>query len=201
MPGKRWPNQSIVSNRVFFAFFCYTFLKIPWAFSSKKSGLRDIKGPVSWPDDPFFIVVAGFLLFFLAGALFYIMSRKRKKIRFSPPLPHEAAYKALEALQRRDFIRQGRIQEYHEELSNIMRRYLESRFLYRAPQMTKEECLLTIQTQKELSSEQRTLLRDFLHDCDLVKFAGYKPRFEELERSFKTGRKIIDQTKEEPVLR
>ncbi len=201
MPGKRWLNRSIVSKGVFFTFFCYTLSEIPCAFSSEKPGLRDIKGPVPWLYDSFFILLAGFLVFFLAGTLFFIMARKRKRIRQPTVLPHEAAYQAFEALQKRNLIRQGRIQEHYEELSNIIRRYLESRFSYPASQMTKEECLLTDQTQKQLSSEQRTLLKDFLHDCDLVKFARYTPQFEEMDKSFQTGRKIVDQTKEEPALR
>jgi len=201
MRGKRRLNQRILYKKVFLPLVCFSLLKIPCAFSSDESSLRDIKGPIPWPDHSFFIVVAGFLLLFLAGVLLYIMARKRKTIRVPSPLPHEAAYEALEALRRRDLIRQERIQEYYEELSNIIRRYLENRFSYRASQMTKEECLLTIQTQKEFSSEQRTLLRDFLHNCDFVKFAGYRPQFEEMEKSLKTGRDIIDQTREEPVLR
>ncbi len=202
MPGKRWLNRGIVSKGVFFAFFSYPLSEISCAFSSEKTGLRDIKGPVPWPFDFFLIVAAGLaFLLLVTGAFFYFIARRKTDLRPPSSLPHEAAYEALEALERRDLIRQGRIQEYYEELSNIIRRYLESRFSYRASQMTKEECLLTIQTEKALSPEQRTLLRDFLHDCDIVKFAGYKPQPEKLESSLQTSRKIVDVTKEEPSLR
>ncbi len=201
MPGKRWLNHSIVLARTLFAFFCFTLLETPCAFSSEKSGLRDIKGPVTWPHDLFLIVAAGFFLFFLTGSFFYVIARKKKNLRPTFLSPHEAAYKALEALSTRDLLQQGRVQEYYEELSNIIRRYLESRFSYRVPEMTTEEFRLTIQINEEFSPERRTLLGDFLRHCDLVKFAGYRPQFEEMERSLKVGRKIIDQTKEEPVLR
>ncbi len=201
MPGKRWSNQGIPSKGVVFAFFYHTLSEIPCAFSSEKPGLRDIKGPVPWPYDSLLIVAAGFVFLLLLTGGFFYLARRKKDSRPSCSLPHEAAYEAFETLQRRDLIRQGRIQEYYEELSNIIRHYLENRFSYPASHMTKEECLRSIQIQKALSSEEETLLRDFLHNCDLVKFAGYRPQFEEMDKSIQTGRKIVNATKEEPSLR
>lgn len=200
MVGRGGFNQRIVLARNLFLFFYLILLETPYALTAEKSDLRDIKGPITWSHDFFLIVVAVFLLIFLTGALLYVLLRRKKNLTILSPLPHEVAYEALQALRRKDLIKQGKVQDYYVELSNIIRRYLEHRFSDLISEMTTEECLLTIQDKKEFSSERRTLLRDFMSHCDLVKFAGYIPSLEEMERSLKEGQKIIDQTKEQPVL-
>ena len=200
MVDKRGVNQSIVLTRNLFLSFYFILLETPCALSAEESNLRDIKGPIAGGHDFFLIVAIVFLLIFLTGALFYALLRKKKNLRLPSPLPHEVAYEALQTLGRREFIKQGKVQEYYVELSKIIRRYLEHRFSSHISEMTTEECLLTIQDKKEFSSEERIRLNDFLSHCDLVKFAGYIPSSEEMEWSFKEGQKIIDQTKEQPKL-
>ena len=55
---------------------------------------------------------------------------------------------------------------------SIIRRYLEDRFELRAPELTTEEFLTVAGTPVLLSHEHQKLLRDFLRQADLVKFAG-----------------------------
>jgi hypothetical protein len=200
MVDRRGVNLGIVLPINLFLFFYLILLETPCTLSAEKSDLRDIKGPITGSHDFFLIVAIVFLLIFLTGALFYALLRKKKNLRLPSPLPHEVAYEALQTLGRREFIKQGKVQEYYVELSNIIRRYLEHRFSCHISEMTTEECFLTIQDKKEFSSERRMLLKDFLSHCDLVKFAGYIPSSEEMERSLKEGQKIIDQTKEKAVL-
>ena len=83
------------------------------------------------------------------------------------------------------------------ELSDIVRRYLENRFNLRAPEMTTEEFLNGVKDNKALSYEHKSLLREFLLHCDLVKFAKYEPPEKEADLSFKSAKELIDQTKGE----
>ena len=55
-----------------------------------------------------------------------------------------------------------------------MRRYLEDRFELRAPELTTEEFLDVAGSANRLSHDHQSLLRDFLRQADLVKFAGVR---------------------------
>ncbi len=100
-------------------------------------------------------------------------------------------------MEKKDYIRKGKTKAYYIELSDIMRRYLENRFNIRAPEMTTEEFLIKVKEDSVLSLEHKGLLRDFLLNCDLVKFAKYQPAEQEAGLSFASAKKLIDQTKEE----
>jgi hypothetical protein len=100
-----------------------------------------------------------------------------------------------EELRAMDLPGKGRIKEYYFRLSDIVRRYLENRFSYRAPEMTTEEFLSAIKDSKEFSNELRGLLKEFLSHCDMVKFAKYGPTPIEILDSFKAAENLIDRTK------
>ena len=87
------------------------------------------------------------------------------------------------------------IKEIYIELSDIVRHYLENRFILRAPEMTTEEFLDKLKDTDMLSYDQKILLKDFLFHCDLVKFARYGPTEKEIDSSFKSAENLVDQTK------
>jgi hypothetical protein len=114
-----------------------------------------------------------------------------------PPLPaHETAFKALQELTNKAYIKTGKVREYYFELSDIVRHYVENRFQLRAPEMTTEEFLATLKDSKILNAEQKILLKDFLSHCDMVKFAKYLPDEKESESSYESAKRFIDETKE-----
>jgi hypothetical protein len=110
-------------------------------------------------------------------------------------LAHEIAYEELAKLKAMDLPAKGMIKEYYIRLSDIARRYIENRFSYRAPEMTTEEFLNYIKISGELGPEHRDLLKNFLTQCDMVKFAKYGPTPLEILDSFKLAEKFVDQTK------
>jgi hypothetical protein len=162
------------------------------------SDIRDIAPPVSFPHRiwPFIFWGAGILLVIGSVAFIYFVRKKKEQNALLPPSAHKIAYEALEALKRKEYIRYGKVKEYYSELSDIVRRYLENRFSLRAPEMTTEEFLKAVKDNKLLSSEHKSLLRDFLSHCDMVKFAKYLPVEEEANLSFMSAKKLINQTKE-----
>jgi len=85
----------------------------------------------------------------------------------------------------------------NSEISDIIRHYLENRFLLKAPEMTTEEFLFYVRDYSQLIKEHKTLLKEFLLTCDLVKFAKYVPLFEEMDAIFVSAKKLVDETKEE----
>lgn len=83
------------------------------------------------------------------------------------------------------------------EVSDIIRVYLEERFRFHAPDRTTEEFLLELQSTDLLMHDQKESLRDFLEQCDLVKFARYEPTENELRGLHASALRLIDET--EPV--
>jgi len=164
--------------------------------------LRDIKGPLEMSRRLDIFLVSGVLIFLaiLAFALAFLYRKKDTSAVACKRLAHEIAYEQLQALKQKDLIRQGKIKEYYSEISDIIRRYLENRFLLKAPEMTTEEFLLYVRDYSQLISGHKTLLKEFLSACDLVKFAKYTPSVQEIEAIFVSAERFIDQTKEEKLL-
>ena len=119
--------------------------------------------------------------------------REKSFVRVKPP--YEIAYERLRELAEAHLPEKGKIKEYYIELSGIIRYYLEARFNLRAPEMTTEEFLVKLRTEGELIPEHKNLLREFLLHSDLVKFARYGPSVREIDLSFKSAKRLIDQTK------
>ncbi|MCG8430002.1 MAG: hypothetical protein MJA29_02365, partial [Candidatus Omnitrophica bacterium] len=143
--------------------------------ASEDAVLRDIRGPRTLRGG--FVTIGGAILLLLAAGLLAWWRLRRKQSRGivgreEPVVPaHEIAYRELAQLAGQNLVSRGRIKEYFIAVSGITRRYLENRFNLRAPEMTTEEFLLQAGEHSALAAQHRTLLREFLECCDLVKFA------------------------------
>ena len=162
------------------------------------SVLRDIKGPVEFPSNFNLLLIIG-ILAIVAAFVFWLISRGKKAV----PAPavqvksaYDTAWEQLEALKAKDLISQGKIKEYHIEISDIIRRYLEGRFSLNAPEMTTEEFLNSLRQGARLETAHKDLLREFLGYCDLVKFAKYTPESREIDLVWESARNFISQTKD-----
>jgi hypothetical protein len=161
--------------------------------------LRDIKSPLGLrPARRVWWYLAAALLFGCVAAWFFRRRQEAQAPAPAPPRPaHEIAYEQLEALRRKDLIRQGMVAKYYIELSDIVRRYLENRFALRAPEMTTQEFLFHARQAAALKGDHQALVRDFLECCDLVKFAKYVPAADVADEVFLSARKLVDETKAE----
>ena len=161
--------------------------------------IRDIKGPVRYWDKTYiYIIIAIVTVIALILFIIVILQKRRKTKEVAIPLipAHEIAYEALRKLMGKDYLSTGKVQEYYFELSNIARHYIEDRFQLKAPEMTTEEFLLTLKKSEALNSEQKSLVKDFLSHCDMVKFAKYLPLKNEIDSSYESAKNLVDQTKE-----
>ncbi len=131
-----------------------------------------------------------------AGGTWLYFRRKRTKqaVRIFKPA-HEIAYARLQALVRRDLIKAGKVKEFYEAISDILRHYIEDRFELKAPERTTEEFLFEIKETIILSQADRKALAEFLTHCDLVKFARHRPTKEQIQRTFDLAKNFIEQTK------
>jgi len=165
------------------------------------AGIRDIKGPVDIQtlikkkSKMFLIVIIAALL---ASLIIIILVRKHKEVEkvVVPPTPaHIIAYNALKSLDEKHLIEKNHIKEFYYELSNILRHYIEDRFTIKAPERTTEEFLHELNNDKTFPEEYRALLKKFLIESDLVKFANYNASDENAHSAEDKTVEFIDKTK------
>jgi hypothetical protein len=108
---------------------------------------------------------------------------------------HELAYERLRALVKEDLIGAGRIKEFYERISDILRHYIEHRFSLRAPERTTEEFLAELANAEVLPATEKQRLGEFLQHCDLVKFAKHNPTTQQIQETFDLVKDFIEKTK------
>ncbi len=170
---------------------------------SETGDIRDIKPPVTPPRDWRRIIFTsvGFLLLIAAVALtlWYLKRRRQGKsllpMRKEPPRPpHELALEALQHLVESDYLATGKIKDYHSELADILRRYLEGRFFVDAMELTTDEVLAALE-QDRVDEDIIDQLQAILRPCDLVKFAKYIPEADEIQRITHAAFDFVHKTK------
>ncbi|HOW97476.1 MAG TPA: hypothetical protein PK634_06770, partial [Kiritimatiellia bacterium] len=109
------------------------------------------------------------------------------------------ALRALQRLKERGLIEKAEIEPFYVELTGIARRYLESRFGLRAPERTTEEFIREASVSGLLSAAHQALVRDFLEQSDLVKFARFAPGIPEMNAAFASAEKLVVETRPAPA--
>ena len=107
---------------------------------------------------------------------------------------HEIAYARLKALVKDDPVAAGKIKEFYERISDILRHYIEHRFDLRAPERTTEEFLAEPALADVFGEADKKMLEEFLTHCDLVKFAKHSPAHEQIQRTFDLVTEFIEKT-------
>jgi hypothetical protein len=110
-------------------------------------------------------------------ALFFgLRGRRRQSAPAATPLPpHTRALRALALLRQAPRSTPAEIDRFYVDVSQVLRVYLEERFGLHAPERTTEEFLPEVEASGVLTHDQGRHLRQFLEQCDLVKFARYLP--------------------------
>lgn len=160
--------------------------------------IADIEGVVEMPAKPsyWWVWVLGAAGAIAAAGFWIHLRHKRIKelVRIFKPA-HEIAYERLRALIRQDLVKAGKVKEFYERLSDILRHYIEHRFNLRAPERTTEEFLAELPSAGVLAQSEQERLGEFLRHCDLVKFAKYNPTPEQIQKTFDLVKNFIETTK------
>ena len=106
--------------------------------------------------------------------------------------PYERASEALETLRESRLWQAGKVKEYHTELTDIVRRFIEETTDIRATEMTSEECVNALMC-KCASADATTLLHSLFTTADLVKFAKSEPLPHEHEASLKAAVEFVNR--------
>ncbi len=144
--------------------------------------------------------LAGSLAALLGLAALVVLWQRRHR-RVQRRNAYEIARARLDRLLSRGTPQDEQAREkFFVEISAIIRRYLEDRFDLRAPELTTEEFLALAGTSGVLSAEHQGLLRDFLRQADLIKFAGVHASEGEIRSSTDLAIRFLEETRENAPL-
>ena len=162
---------------------------------------KDIKPPL---DEPFtfsdalpYIAIGLGAIAAIIGLVLLINRLNKRPIRIipkTPPLPpHVIAWRKLDQLQLKKLWQEGKVKEYHSEVSEILREYIGNSFPVNALELTSDEILYRfrrINIEKELKSK----LKQVLLLSDMVKFAKENPLEDEHKLSLANAYDFVRST-------
>ncbi|MFO7977440.1 MAG: hypothetical protein R6U64_02160 [Bacteroidales bacterium] len=163
------------------------------------AGLKDIRPifrvPVTfWELLPYILA-----LFVVLGSAFliYRMIKKRNRkeqkndIWEKPDIPaHVAALSSLEKLRSQKLWQNGKIKQYHTELTFILRMYVGKRYHMNAPEMTSSEIISKLETHIK-NNDILSIVKGILEQADLVKFARHVPGASENEAALEMAIEFV----------
>jgi len=181
----------------------------PFKIDTASKTIADIK-PVFNPKYDWaglFKIVLLVLLILILLALFYYLFQKYFKKK---PILNETEIKLLQpahvvALNQLDKIKQeklwqkGRHKEFHTELTEVIREYIERIFNISSMEMTSEEILEHLRLLRKEQKSTYQSLQQILRLADLVKFAKWNANPDEHELSLLNAYLFVNQTKVEEV--
>lgn len=166
----------------------------------KQADIRDVKEPIKLPLNWLLIGIITFIVLLLLAAGYYLykylQKKKQSKFEIRPEIiipPHETALAELHQLEEKKLWQQGMVKEYHSEITEVVRKYFEGRFDFRALEITSSEilaCLSYLEEGKKITN----IADNFFNNADLVKFAKFQPMPNVNEEMMKQAYEIVNQT-------
>lgn len=176
-------------------------------FTVEVDTTKDIKPIVRPMAEPYTLdeflpwIASVFALGLVIFAIFYFIKRKKKnkplfQKKEKPALPaHEQAILDLETLRLKKLWQQERLKEYHTELIDIIRIYIEGRFGIQAAEMVSFEIMDSLKNEN-INSEALQKLQASLDLSDLVKFAKSGASAIENDTSLNNCTDFVNETKQ-----
>lgn len=146
----------------------------------------------------FLIIVIGFAAWFV-----FRLIRKLKKSKtgaepvINPDPAHVIAFREMEKLKQEELWQKGEIKHYYTRLTEILRQYLENRYMVYSLELTTSETLDALVKTGFKKDVSYNKLKTVLNGADLVKFAKYNPEPSENESHFQNSWDFVVATKEE----
>jgi len=165
--------------------------------------IKPIKGPMKIPISfremlPWILIGIG-VVAVVFTLIWYLRKRKKNEPIFRLKskvvlLPHERALQELEKLRIKKLWQGGKIKEYYTELTDILRIYIETRFIVPAMEQTSSEIMDSLVAKNEIQKDPLNKLNQVLIAADMVKFAKSKPLPRENEQSLELGIEFVNLT-------
>jgi hypothetical protein len=167
------------------------------ALAEAAEDIRDIRGPKALPG-PWQVPAALMAAIAVALCVYLVWRRRHRAVQHRPLTLSELTLQRLEGT--RPLMLPATAREFGIAASELIRDYIEKRFSVVATQRTTEEFLQTLlQSSNEALARHRSLLADFLYQCDFVKFAGDSLAVANMEALFQSARRFVLETSETGV--
>jgi hypothetical protein len=159
--------------------------------------IRDIRGPKGIFPLWMILVLLAVIALLIIGA--YAVWRWRRRRQQPRPLTHlEIVLQRLEAT--RALMQPATVREFSIAISDIVRGHIEYAFDVTATQRTTEEFLHDLlgssnaPTANASLAAHRSLLEEFLHRCDVAKFAGVTLSQQIMESLYQSAQRFVIET-------
>ena len=140
-------------------------------------------------------------LLILLAAIVYLIIRlsKKKSVDVQELLenkipPYDLAIEKLNKIRQEKLWQQNRHKEYHSQLTDVLREYIDGQFMVPAPEMTSAEILAYFNYLKTENKEIYYNLQQILQLADLVKFAKWNVGPDEHELSLNNAFMFVNET-------
>ena len=158
-----------------------------------------LKVPITFREMLPWILAALAIILLIAAVIWYLNKRRKREPVFTLKpkvvlLPHETALQDIEKLRLKKLWQAGRIKEYHSELTEILRRYIEDRFQVPALEQTSGEITMSLMNNPGCPRPALDKLGNLLIMADMVKFAKVQPLAMENEKSLNDGIEFVNET-------
>ncbi len=179
----------------------------PWGVVVSSVGIdesgdiRDVKAPLFIPLSLYVVLAWVVAILGLMALLYFLYLRHRRQpaadiVDVAAPLqrPYEVAYDRLRELESSDLLERGEVKEYYIQVSEIIRAYVEAQFRVPALELASFE---VVEGLRRIGVDGDTCrgFEGFLAECDLVKFAKFKPDRSRARQIVPRARKLVDRTK------
>lgn len=179
----------------------------PFVIDTTKSQIADIKD-VFKPKFSLMYFLKKLSPWFIGALLFgIILFLMMKYLRRKPALlsqqaenkipPYEMAVIKLEKIKKEKLWQQNRHKEYHSEITDVLREYIEDSLHVPAMEMTSDEILTQLNYLRLEDKITYSALHQILQLADLVKFAKWNAAPDEHELSLTNAFYFVDHTKTE----
>ena len=161
--------------------------------------IRPLKGPAELWDWWIFLLWGAAIVFaiaFIVACLWLWKRRKKTSVDSVSDTelsrsPHEVALEALSRLANSDYLQRGEVKRFYIELSEIFRRYLGAHYEIDTLDLTTWEISQNFK-KINISVSLTQSIMDILEECDLVKFAKYRPPAEIPMKSLEKVRELVN---------
>lgn len=156
-----------------------------------------IQTPVSFAEIAPWLLGGLLVLALIVFLIWYFRFRQKDEPLFAVSKPiepaHVIALKKLDEIKQQKLWQGGKVKQFHSDLTDTIRTYLDERYNMSTQESTTDEILEAVNS-VEVNNKWHVNLREVLERADLAKFAKFQPLPNENEQSLKYAYQIIEST-------
>ncbi len=178
----------------------------PFEVDTTQNAITDIKpvykAPIWWWGIFRWVLLALGLAGIAIGIFYLVRYMKKRKASVgeeesAPELlrpAEEVALEKLDKIKEEKLWQQGRVKDYHTDLTDTIREYIARRFSISSQEQTSSEILNDMQPILKDEKELYASLKRMLSLADLVKFAKWNPLPDENEQALRSAYEFVNAT-------